>query len=165
MPESLPESFILRRAVLLSRSTPHPPAPRRPQASSRSHPLGAPTSPWCWWRCWCRRWRAWAWFGSTGERGGAWPPASCTQPGDCSLPLQPVPASLETNSGKQQVLCYHPRLRPNTSAPPCRLSIRVLEQIARDETGGALTVADRFSLAFTHGLGHGAVHSFFLFVR
>jgi hypothetical protein len=46
----------------------------------------------------------------------------------------------------------------------CRLSTHMLEQIARDTTGSALTVADRFSLSLTHGLGHGAVHSLFFFV-
>lgn len=44
------------------------------------------------------------------------------------------------------------------------LSVNVLEKIARDETGGSLTISDRFSLSLTHGFGHGAVHSLFFFV-
>lgn len=71
-----------------------------------------------------------------------------------STQLSPSPAQTLTT----------PAARPPLTKQPRRLCTAVLEQLARDSTGSALTLADRFSLAFTHGLGHGTVHSLFFFV-
>ena len=79
--------------------------------------------------------------------------------------LPPTPAWQP--AGVAGVLPHRSRRRHATRctlARVLRLSVRVLDAIARREGDAPLSAADHFGLALTHGLAHGATHSAFLFL-
>lgn len=60
-------------------------------------------------------------------------------------------------------VCHKSLAHMQPPPPPSRLSLRVLDAIARREGDAPLSAPDRLGLALTHGLAHGCTHSAFFF--